>query len=71
MWDVADPQLAARTATRLRLELAQTISTGPTELSIGASVGTAIISREMPAAADAMRLADASLYRDKRPRSGG
>jgi diguanylate cyclase (GGDEF)-like protein len=71
MWDIADPQLAERTAARLRLELAQPTSSGPIEISIGASVGTSILSREMPAAADAMRLADASLYMDKRKRSGG
>src|ERR1019366_2666713 len=71
MWDIADPQLAERTAARLRLELAQPTSSGPIEISIGASVGTSILSREMPAAADAMRLADASLYKDKRKRSGG
>ena len=71
MWDIADPQLAERTAARLRLELAQPTSSGPIEISIGASVGTSILSPEMPAAAEAMRLADASLYMDKRKRSGG
>ena len=69
MVDVDDVQLAERAATRIRLDLAVPISIGSTEISIGASVGTAILSREMNDAAYVLSLADESLYRDKRQRS--
>lgn len=70
MADVGDPEFAERTAARFRLELARPISSGPLEISVGASVGTAMISNELPDAAEVMQLADESLYRDKRQRSG-
>jgi diguanylate cyclase (GGDEF)-like protein len=69
MWNVGDADFVEQTATRLRLELARPVASGALEISVGASVGVAVLSPELPDASEVMQRADESLYIDKRRRS--
>lgn len=67
--DVDDVALADRMAARIRLDLARPITSGQVEVSVGASVGTAVLTHEAPDGGAAMRHADLALYEDKQRRA--
>ena len=62
---VADGTIAEKVAARVRSDLMGPISSGPADLSIGASIGTAVLTRDNHDGTVMMGLADRALYEDK------
>ncbi len=69
--DIGDDTLADRVAARIRMDIARPITSGPVDVSVGASVGTAVLTREAPDGAQAMQQADLALYEDKQRHTRG